>query len=149
MPIQEMIVIVKQLPEKLSVKRGQGFFRDVESCLNSDRPRVVLDCSKIQQLDSAGIHVLLRCLEEAMKRNGDVKLAALPSVAEATLEVTGVNRLFEIFPTVGEAVSSFRQLPVYGFDYALGLAYSAPQSSAAVQQPLPSEYSAAASHGSI
>lgn len=148
MPIKEMTVIVKQLPKKFSVSQGQVFFREVESCLNSDRPRVVLDCSRLQQLDSAGIHILLLCLEEAMKRNGDVKLAALPSVAEATLEITGVNRLFEIFETVADAVSSFRQLPVYGFEHALGLAYSAPPSST-IQQPLRSEYSAAASHGSL
>jgi anti-anti-sigma factor len=148
MPIQDMAVIVKQLPEKFSVKQGQGFFREVESCLNSDRLGVVLDCSKLQQLDSAGIHMLLLCLEEAIKRNRDVKLAALPSVAEATLEITGVNRLFEIFETVAEAVSSFRQLPVHGFEHALGLAYSAPPSSA-LQQPLRSEYSAVASHGTV
>ena len=146
MPIRDMGVIVKQLPEKLSVKHGPVFFREV--CLNFDRPRVVLDCSKLRQLDSAGIHVLLLCLEEAMKRNGDVKLAALSSVAEATLEITGVNRLFEIFETVAEAVSSFQQLPVYGFEHALGLAYSAPPNSAALQQPVRSEYSAAPSHGS-
>ena len=35
---------------------------------------MVLDCSNVRQLDRAGIQVLLRCLEEAMKRNGDVKL---------------------------------------------------------------------------
>ena len=68
-------VSVKQLPEKLSIKQGELLFREVESCLERDRPRVVLDCSKVRQLDSAGIHVLLACLEEAMKRNGDVKLA--------------------------------------------------------------------------
>ena len=147
MPIKDMTVIVKQLPENFSRKHDQAFFREV--CLNSDRPRVVLDCSKLHQLDSAGIHVLLLCLEEAMKRNGDVKLAALPSSAEATLEITGVNRLFEIFETVAEAVSSFRQLPVYGFEHALGLAYSAPPDSAALQQPLRSEYSAAATHGVV
>ena len=149
MPIKDMTVIVKQLPERLSVQQGYAFFREVESCINSDRPRVVLDCAQLQLLDRAGIHVLLLCLEEAMKRNGDVKLAALPSVAEATLEITGVNRLFEIFETVAEAVSSFRQIPAYGFEHALGLAYSAPPSSEALQQPLRSEYSAAASHSTV
>ena len=69
------LIEVKQLPETLSVKQGRSFFREVESCLNEDRPRVVLDCSKVRQLDNAGIRVLLRCLEEAIKRNGDVKLA--------------------------------------------------------------------------
>ena len=78
-------VSVKQLPEQMSLKQGPRLFREVESCLQSDRPRVVLDCSKVTQLDSAGIHVLLRCLEAAMKRNGDVKLLAMWSQFALTL----------------------------------------------------------------
>jgi len=104
----ERHVSVKQLPEKMSLKQGPGFFREVESCLQSDRPRVVLDCSKVSQLDSAGIHVLLRCLEAAMKRNGDIKLASVPPAAAAILELTRVDRLFEAFDSTADAVSSFR-----------------------------------------
>jgi anti-sigma B factor antagonist len=117
-------VTVKQLPEKLSVQQGRLFFREVETCLNSDRPRMVLDCSQVQQLDSAGIHVLLRCLEEAMKRNGDVKLAAISPRAAATLELTKVDRLFETFGSIADAVNSFYQLPVFALQQALGQEYS-------------------------
>jgi anti-sigma B factor antagonist len=111
---------VKQLPEKLSAQQGRLFFREVESCLNSDRPRLVLDCSQVQQLDSAGVHVLLRCLEEAMKRNGDVKLAAISPGAAATLEITRVKNLFETFDNTADAVLSFCQLPAYAFPQFLG-----------------------------
>jgi anti-sigma B factor antagonist len=100
-------VSVKQLPEKLSIKQGRSFFREVEPHLQSDRPRVVLDCSKVRHLDSAGIHVLLRVLEEAMKRNGDVKLASIPPAAAAILELTRVGRLFETFDSTADAVNSF------------------------------------------
>lgn len=137
-------VAVKQLPEKLSGAQGRAFFRELQSCLNSDRPRVVIDCSKLQHLDSAGIHVLLRCLEEAMKRNGDIKLATLPARPAATLELTGVHRLFESFDTIADAVTSF-QLPVNGFQHALGLAYSTPPKQSPSPQPLASKYSPAAS----
>ena len=135
-------VAVKQLPEKLSVAQGRAFFRELEACLNSDRPRLVLDCSKLQHLDSAGIHVMLRCLEEAMKRNGDVKLAALPARAAATLELTGVHRLFESFDTTADAVASFHHLPLNGFPHALGLAYSSPPKLSPSPQPLTPKYPA-------
>ena len=109
------LVAVRQVPERLSVKQGRGFFRDVESCMNVDRPRVVLDCSKVKQLDSAGIQVLLRCLEEAMKRNGDVKLAAIPPGAAAILALTRVDRLFEAFDSTADAVNSFHRLRIKPF----------------------------------
>jgi anti-anti-sigma factor len=124
------LVAVKRLPEMLSVKQGRGFFREVESCLNADRPRVVLDCSKVQQLDSAGILVLLRCLEEAMKRNGDVKLAAIPPGAAAILELAKVDHLFEAFDSTDDAVNSFSQFPAKPFHQRLRHEGSALSSSA-------------------
>lgn len=104
--------MVMQLPEKLSVEEARLFLLEVEPCLKTDRPRVVLDCSKVQQLDSDGIQVLLRCLEEAMKRNGDVKLANLLSENREILEVTRLDSLFESFDNSADAVNSFYQFPM-------------------------------------
>jgi anti-anti-sigma factor len=104
-------VAVQQLPEQLNVKQSRGFFREVESFLNVDRPRVVLDCSKVQLLDSTGVRVLLSCLEAAMKRNGDVKLAVIPPGAAAVLELARVDHIFEVFESTADAVNSFYQFP--------------------------------------
>jgi anti-anti-sigma factor len=109
---QTRTVTVKQLPEKLSVRQRWIFFREIESYMNADRPRLVLDCSSLHQVNRAVIHLILRCLEDAMKRNGDVKLAAIPREVKTALERTGVNRLFEIFDTTEEAVKSFHLAPV-------------------------------------
>jgi len=49
------------------------------------------------------------CLEEAIKHNGDVKLAELPAGSDSILELTGVNRLFDIFDTAAAAVHSFQE----------------------------------------
>jgi anti-anti-sigma factor len=117
-------VTVKQLPEKLDAKQGRLFVREVESCLKADRPLVVIDCSKLRQLDSAGIQVLLRCLEEVMKRNGDVKLASIPPAAAAILELTRVDRLFEAFDSIADAVNSFHQFPTKPFEPSLRHEYS-------------------------
>jgi anti-sigma B factor antagonist len=104
-------VAIKKLPEVLSVKEKLSFLHDVGGALATNRPRLVLDCSAIEECDSSVIHLLLHCLEEAMKRNGDVKLACLPTHAAIVLASTGVARLFETFNTTEEAVSSFHRLP--------------------------------------
>jgi anti-anti-sigma factor len=100
--------VVKHLPGSLSQKEQRVFFGEVESCLNIDRPCIVLDCSQLSNMDRSAIHLLLCCLEEAMKRNGDVKLSAMPAEARALLKSSGVDRLFEMFETNAEAVNSFR-----------------------------------------
>jgi anti-sigma B factor antagonist len=54
---------------------------------------------------------LLRCLEEVLKRDGDLKLAALSPEAEVILEIMRVARVFEAFPTSEEAARSFNAIP--------------------------------------
>jgi anti-anti-sigma regulatory factor len=105
-------VAVKQLPETLNSRNGRLFLRELESFMNVDRPCIVFDCSKLHQIDRPAIHLLLCCLEEAMKRKGDVKLARIPARAKAMLELTGAIHLFEVFDTNADAVSSFRRHPL-------------------------------------
>ena len=104
------VLEVKEFPGALDAPKARLFLGEVQSYLYDDRPYIVLDCSKIGQMDGPSIQLLLCCLEEAIKRNGDVKLAAVPTGARATLKLTGVDRIFEIFDTNAEAVNSYRRL---------------------------------------
>ena len=121
-------VIVMEVPENLNHTEAQAFLAELQPMLQSDRPRVVLDCSQVQHMDSAGIEMMLNCMGEAMKRDGDVKLANLSPAAAAILELMRVDRLFEIFETSEEATRSFQavslpevpqSLPWYSAGYGL------------------------------
>ena len=107
MTIAKRSVIVKQVPAMISGKAERAFLSELKDALHVDHPHLVLDCSQVRVMDSAVLHLLLCCLEEAMKRNGDVKLAAIPAGAEAFLDRTGVSRLFEMFDTADAAVTGF------------------------------------------
>jgi|SRR5579862_2295048 len=121
-------VIVMEVPENLNHTEAQAFLAELQPMLQSDRPRIVLDCSQVQHMDSAGIETMLNCMGEAMKRDGDVKLACLSPAAAAILELMRVDRLFEIFETSEEATRSFQavslpevpqSLPWYSAGYGL------------------------------
>jgi anti-sigma B factor antagonist len=111
-------VVVKQLPETVTMNNAQQLRREMAPLLDGDRPCLVLDCSAVRQLDSAGIELFLRSLEEAMKRNGDVKLASVSPQVEVVLKLTRVDRLFEIFEKPGDAVESFDRFPIQAFRQA-------------------------------
>ena len=108
-------VIVLELPAKFVVGRAHLFFQDIQEFLKTDRPRLVFDFANVAQVDSAGVEVLLNCMEEAMKRNGDLKLAAIAPGPAVVLELTKVDRLFEIFDNAHDAAESFHQFPVHAF----------------------------------
>ncbi|HET6218939.1 MAG TPA: hypothetical protein VFE27_18090 [Acidobacteriaceae bacterium] len=110
MTIQNHIVVVEQLPEISTMKQARAFLREIEGCMSIDRPRIVLDCSQMRQMNPCLVYVLLCWLEETIKRNGDLKLAAMPLPATAILKHTGVSRVFEIYGTAPDAVNSFCQI---------------------------------------
>jgi anti-sigma B factor antagonist len=100
-------VVVKRMPERMNLKQARKFLQEVKPFLNSDRPQVVFDMSQVRHIDAAGIDVLLHCMREAMKRDGDLKLASLSPQSAVVLELTRTGRLFEIYESSTAAVKSF------------------------------------------
>lgn len=113
--IDRRAVTVRQLPEPLTREQASLFLQEITPLMDVDRPRMVFDFSQVHQLGSVGVELLLRCVEEVIKRNGDLKLAAVSTGPMAVLEFTGVVGLFEIYEDAAEAVQSFNQLPTQTF----------------------------------
>ena len=108
-------VVVKRLPQRVSQHEARELLREIEPSLKDDHPSLVFDFTDVRHLDSAGIELLLHCMEEAMKRNGDLKFAAVPPAIGAILELTRVHRLFEIFDNAADAAESFYRFPAHAF----------------------------------
>ncbi len=100
-------VVVKRIPESLNARSVKRFLSEVHPFLHSDRPQLVFDLSQVHQIDAAGIDMLLRCLNETAKRDGDIKLASLSPQAAVVLEMTRTGRLFEIYQNSTDAVRSY------------------------------------------
>lgn len=111
MTLRQRNIIIRQLPETLSAVQSRTFVRELENFIHCDRPCLVLDCSRLDQMDMSTVHLLLTCLEEAMKRNGDVRLAEVSPEARAILESSGVDGLFKIFDSTAAAINSFYPHP--------------------------------------
>ena len=80
---QPRSVSIRRLPECSDRKQERLFLRDLECDLIGLRPAIVIDCSNLSDMDLAAIHLLLRCLEEAMKRNGDIRLSGVSPRGQA------------------------------------------------------------------
>ena len=100
-------VVVKRMPEKMNLKQARSFLKEVGPLLNSDRPQLVFDMSQVRHIDSGGIDVLLQCMRDVVKHDGDLKLASVSPQAAVVLELTRTGRLFEIYENSTQAVKSF------------------------------------------
>jgi anti-anti-sigma factor len=100
-------VIVKRVPQSLNLRQARTFLEEVRPLLEHDRPQLVFDLSLVRRLDAAGVEMLLFCMQEAARRDGDLKLASLSPQARVVLDLTRTGRLFEIYGTSAEAARSF------------------------------------------
>lgn len=111
MSSRKRTVSIHQVPSEISSSSQMELLSRLEMSVENGQPRFVLDCSQLVDIGSPEIHFLLCCLEEAMKHNGDVRLAVLRPQAQAALRDAGVGRLFEIFDTTENAVRSYQFRP--------------------------------------
>jgi anti-anti-sigma factor len=109
MSIQQRAVRVHQIPADSAAKAQQAFLHELRQHAEAERPRFVIDCVNIASMTPSTINLLVCCLEEAMKRNGDVRLASLHSEALGALAAAGLDRLFETFDTIEAAILSFQR----------------------------------------
>jgi anti-anti-sigma factor len=112
MIVSKRTVNVQQMPEQVNAANERLLLQYLQKkCAETERPRFVLDCSPVRGMDTATIQLLLSCLEEVMKCNGDVRLASLRPEAGAALRLSGVCRLFETYESTEAAVQSFQKRP--------------------------------------
>ena len=100
-------VVVKRMPARMDARTAREFLRDVQPFLTIDRPQLVFDLSQVVRLDAAGVEMLLHCMSQAHRRDGDLKLAALSPQSAVVLELTRTERLFEIYDSSTDAIRSF------------------------------------------
>src|SRR5438067_3383049 len=87
-------VVVKRMPERMTLPQARAFLREVQPFLIAARPKLVFDLSTVRQMDFAGVGWLLRCLDCALRRDGDFKLGALSPQSAVVLELCCASSLF-------------------------------------------------------
>jgi anti-sigma B factor antagonist len=103
-------IVVVELPERLTRRHNQTFLREKHALLNTDRPRIVFDFSQVREIDEAGMDMLLHCVRQINRQDGDLTLAAVPAEIRVLLELTCIDRLFEIFESNSDAMESYTRV---------------------------------------
>ena len=95
--------------------QGRIVYRDEAAALsrtvgevlqNSDK--VVLDLSGVRSIDSAGIGELACLHTWALSQNADLKYASPSPLVRDLLDLTNLDSVLEIHPSVSEALAAFQ-----------------------------------------
>lgn len=69
--------------------------------------RIVLDLSNLSYMSSAGLRELVSAFRKLQEVSGDLRLAQPSSRVQDVLEMSGLDTIFQIFPTQVDAVGSY------------------------------------------
>jgi anti-sigma B factor antagonist len=77
-----------------------------------EAPRIVLNMSDVDRVDSEGIGMLVRHAYRVRKRGGDIRFAAPQPFVVTLLNLTMLSTVFQVYPTEDAAILSFLDRPL-------------------------------------
>jgi anti-sigma B factor antagonist len=95
--------------------QGRIVYRDEAAALSrmvgdvlQNGGKVVLDLSGVNSIDSAGIGELASLHSLALSQNADLKYASPSPLVRDLLDLTNLDSVLEIHPSLGEALAAFQ-----------------------------------------
>jgi anti-sigma B factor antagonist len=80
---------------------------EVKSLLGGGAKNIVLDMGGVSWLNSMGVGAIMRCYTTVKSHDGELCLARLTEKAHSLFIITQLIKVFKVFETVDEAVSSY------------------------------------------
>lgn len=82
--------------------------KEIEALMVTRRIHVVFDLAALDLIDSSGVGAIVGLFKRVRTQQGDVKIARLNGQPAEIFKLLRLDRAFEVFETVEEAVRRFR-----------------------------------------
>lgn len=115
--MSELSVETRQLDE-ITLLYPRGFINahtvrlfegELQKVLEQRRFKIVVNCSGLAYIASAGLGAIMGAIEEIRGNGGDLRLSELNETVRNIFEILGFHHLYRIFPSEVDAILSFRQ----------------------------------------
>ena len=110
------LTVDKRDVEDVTLLYPQGFINahtvrlfegEIRQALEQGRFKIVVNCSGLSYIASAGLGALMGAIEEIRVNGGDLRLASLNETVLNIFEILGFNHLYRIYPSEMDAILSF------------------------------------------
>ncbi len=97
-------LLTAKILDELQIKEMEG---KILSLIDSGSRKLILDFSNVEYLSSSVLGMLITIKKRLDEINGQIKLCCIKSQIFEVFRLTGLDKLFEIYNTCTEAISSF------------------------------------------
>lgn len=108
----EQDLSVLALEGYLDAHTAPEFEKSVQTEFEAGRVRLVVECSRLSYISSAGLGVFMSFIEEIREAGGDIKICGLAPKVFQVFDILGFSALFDIVPDLPSAVQRFQDAPV-------------------------------------
>ncbi len=98
---------VVDLEGNLDGETAEYFSKCIQDIIDEGRTKLIINCVKLEYISSLGLAMLMRVHSRMKKHGGDVRVARLAGVVADALSISGFDRILKMYPSVGDAASSF------------------------------------------
>jgi len=104
------VIIIVLDRDSLDAKDAPEFKQKVLDLITKeDAKHIVFDLARLKFIDSSGLGSFLGISRSLHHRGGGLKLACMSNAVRGMFELVSMHKIFDIFPTVDEAVKAFQQ----------------------------------------
>jgi anti-sigma B factor antagonist len=100
-------VTIFSLTGNLDALTAPSLKKEIEALLAARRINVVFDLQGLELIDSSGVGAIVSLFKRVRTLQGDVKIARLAGQPAEIFKLLRLDRAFEIFETIDEAVARF------------------------------------------
>ena len=100
-------VTVVRVEGQLIVGNRQELKGLIQQALEAGERKLLIDCSGTAYIDSSGLGALVTISKKIRESGGELRLAGLNSDLQSLFELTKLDTLFVIAPSVADALASF------------------------------------------
>jgi anti-anti-sigma factor len=81
----------------------------LQTLFQQGRYAIMLDCSQLDYVGSAGLGVLIGFAKQAREHDGDLKLLRVPERIYKIIELLGFTKVLQVYNTEDTALASFQK----------------------------------------
>jgi anti-sigma B factor antagonist len=100
------VTILSLRADRLDAHNSDMVKDELKLLYAGDAKKVLVDLGEVRFIDSSGLGALVSGFKNAVSSRGRLALSGLQAQVVTMFELTRLNRVFDIFPTVEEAISS-------------------------------------------
>lgn len=93
---QDGEITVVEIRGEVDLYTAPRLREQLESLVDTEEPRLVVDLAELDFIDSTGLGVLVAALKKARERGGDMVLRNAGRSTHKILEIAGLTKLFSV-----------------------------------------------------